>query len=255
MVRENRHAPTTNHLYFSPHKPISLGQLCRERVRLFRQTVFIFFGLCIGFASVSCGSRKPSKEETPLEPKGGDEMGVDFNAPPPFYSLPDSESPSVDCSTAVEDSFLGGNGTDSDPFIICLREHLNLIGDTSKDSAYTLSAHYQMGQNIDLEGISFTPIPGPFTGVFDGNGKKIINLTIASTGDAGLFLKLGINGDQKGTIKNLGIEEFSISTTSKETVSRVGALVALSDGGIIAHCYAIDSDEDRDLLSNRWKVQ
>ena len=188
-----------------------------------------------------------------MEPKKVYVAGANFNDPPPFHSLPDPESPSVDCSDAVEDSFLGGNGTDPDPFIICLREHLNLIGNTSQDSAYSLSAHYKMGQDIDLEGISFTPIPGPFTGVFDGNGKKIMNLTITSTGDAGFFLELGTVGKQKGAIKNLGIEEFSISTTSKETASRVGALVALNNGGIIAHCYAIDSDEDKDLVSKGGK--
>ena len=143
--------------------------------------------------------------------------------------------PSRICSDLeTTDSDLPGSGTIDDPFVLCSPTHLSLIG---TDATYTLSAHYMVGQDIDLNNVSFTPIAGSFTGTLDGRDKKIMNLTINVSGHAALFLKLGSGGN----IKNLGIENFDVTGSE-----RVGSLVATSFG-TITHCYAVDSDDDTDL--------
>ena len=147
-------------------------------------------------------------------------------------------NPETVCSDpATTDSALPGTGTVDNPFALCSSAHLSLIGDTVTNAAYTLSASYVMGQDINLNNEPFTPIAGSFTGTLDGRGKKIMNLTINVSGHAALFVKLGSGGN----IKNLGIEEFDVTGSG-----RVGSLVADSFG-TISHCYAVDSDEFPDV--------
>ena len=54
-----------------------------------------------------------------------------------------------------------------------------------------LSGHYILANDIDLSGVSFTPIgneAAPFTGTFDGNGHTIRSLTLTKAGrNIGLF--------------------------------------------------------------------
>ena len=149
----------------------------------------------------------------------------------PYDGLIDLETVCSDLVTT--DSTLFGTGTVNNPFVLCLPAHLKLIG---TDATYTLSANYVMGQDIDLNNESFTPIAGSFTGTLDGRDKKIMNLTINVSGHAALFLELGSGG----SIKNLGIEEFDVTGSG-----RVGSLVAISYGTITS-CYAVDSDEATD---------
>ncbi len=72
-----------------------------------------------------------------------------------------------------------------------------------------LSGNYVLMNDIDLDGVTWTPIGNDttyFTGKFSGNGNVIKNLTItAANGAQGLF------GYNSGTIINLGIENGSIS--------------------------------------------
>ena len=141
----------------------------------------------------------------------------------------------VICSdVGTKENVLPGSGTADDPFVLCLSAHFSLIGDTETNTAYTLSAHYVMGQDIDLNNNNFAPIVGSFTGTFDGRGQKIMNLTISTNNHAALFLELG----SEGTIKNLGIEEFSIAGSG-----RVGTLVATSSG-TITNGYATGERSD-----------
>ena len=147
-------------------------------------------------------------------------------------------NPETVCSDpATTDSALPGKGTVDNPFALCSPAHLSLIGDTVTNAAYTLSASYVMGQDIDLNNVSFTPIAGAFTGILDGRDKKIMNLTINVSSPAALFVELG----SEGNIKNLGIEEFDVTGSE-----RVGSLV-VSSSGTITSCYAVDSDEATDL--------
>ena len=67
-------------------------------------------------------------------------------------------NPETVCSDpTTTDSALPGTGTVDNPFALCSPAHLSLIGDTVTNVAYTLSASYVMGQDIDLNNVSFYP--------------------------------------------------------------------------------------------------
>ncbi|MCL1813901.1 MAG: hypothetical protein FWG29_10345 [Treponema sp.] len=103
-------------------------------------------------------------------------------------------------STATELGYVGRGTANPDPY-----------------KGWTLDANYKLTANIDMSGVSnFTPISPwvsddhpHFTGVFDGNGKTISNLTVNSAGDAGLFGYVGPGC----TIKNIKLTNVDITTT------------------------------------------
>src|SRR5260370_34991243 len=73
-----------------------------------------------------------------------------------------------------------------------------------------LSGYYVLGANIDAAGFNFTPIgsaANPFTGIFDGQGYTISNLTInnVSNTDSGLFGDIG----PTGMVGNVGLIDES----------------------------------------------
>ena len=95
-----------------------------------------------------------------------------------------------------------------------------------KDS---LNGYYKLVADIDLSAVEWTPIGSeatPFTGVLDGNGYKIKNLTITTTVSniAGLF------GVSSGTIKNIMLEDVNINIDSITADSKIAALVAYNKG-------------------------
>ncbi len=94
--------------------------------------------------------------------------------------------------------------------------------------ASNLSGTYALGRDIDLSSISnFTPIGRSpvFSGVFNGQGHTISNLTINSTtGSTGLFGETGTGS----SISNLTLSNVNITTTRPRT----GALVGISAGTI-----------------------
>jgi hypothetical protein len=74
-----------------------------------------------------------------------------------------------------------------------------------------------------------------FTGVFDGAGHKITNLTINTSGARKDYLGLFgyVSG---GEIKNLGLENVSI--TDGNDSNGLGGLVGYNNGGTISNCYS-----------------
>jgi len=119
-------------------------------------------------------------------------------------------------------AFSGGNGTAENPFVITTPEHINQMRNN-------LSAHFVLGNDIDMAGINHVPIgtsAAPFRGVLDGGGYTISNLTINSTGGGlGLFGNIG-----SSTIKNITLENVDIVGAS----STVGALVGSIEDGSAA---------------------
>ncbi|MBE6592893.1 MAG: hypothetical protein E7642_02760 [Ruminococcaceae bacterium] len=95
-----------------------------------------------------------------------------------------------------------------------------------------LILNYRLIANIDLGGIEWTPIYY-FDGSFDGNGYVISNFKITGSMEyAALF------GYNAGTIKNLGIEKFTINASYIDTVY-AGGLVAINEEGTITACYSV----------------
>ena len=139
---------------------------------------------------------------------------------------------------ALADGFSGsGAGTSNNPFIItsCLQ---------LQEMNNNLSASYKLNSDIDCSatstwnsGAGFLPIentdypPSPFTGNFDGNGRKITGLFIHRPGTlyTGLFGKIASGS----IVKNVGLENVNITGGS----STSGGLAGMNIG-IISNSYS-----------------
>lgn len=111
-----------------------------------------------------------------------------------------------------------GSGTAADPYIIKTVGQLLAV---KKD----LGAYYELGNDLDLEGIEWNcigTIDDPFTGVFDGKGYTISNFKVnkVSANYVGLF----------GVISNATIKNLTITGASITGKNYVGTLAGLSLG-------------------------
>ena len=98
-----------------------------------------------------------------------------------------------------------------------------------KAIASGLNGHYKLVSNIDLTDAEWMPIgstASPFTGVFDGNGYKLVNLSIAETNGS----EIGLFGCSTGTIKNVTLEDVNVDLGTISSNSYVAALVANNKG-------------------------
>ncbi|MHC4087416.1 MAG: GLUG motif-containing protein [Planctomycetota bacterium] len=134
-------------------------------------------------------------------------------------------------------SFGGGSGEPNDPYLIYTAEQLNTIGVV----LCHLDKHFKLMADIDLSGYAGTTfnIIGyqdsstnnkPFTGVFDGNGKRISGFTYSDTerDNIGLF---GIVDGENAQIKRVILEDPNI-----EGSEYVGALAGYLGKGTIIEC-------------------
>ncbi|MDD4280452.1 MAG: GLUG motif-containing protein, partial [Candidatus Sumerlaeales bacterium] len=142
-----------------------------------------------------------------------------------------------------------GTGTASDPYQITELGHLVWVSDqTNMGDNWSSGTHFKLMNDIDAsstatwnDGAGFTPMgtdDARFNGVFDGNGKKIIGLTIKRTSSSTDYVGLFGRIDSGSTIKDLGLEGGSVNDTSSSV--HVGGLVGYS-GGTITNCYATGS--------------
>jgi hypothetical protein len=121
-----------------------------------------------------------------------------------------------------------GSGTLEDPYQISTAEQMNTIGANS-DKVFKLMADIDMSCYTGTQYNIIGNESMAFTGVFDGNGHVIRNLTYTVpdyVSYAGLF------GWMSGTVRNLGLENVSISGGSY-----VGALAGYNSG-TIESCYS-----------------
>lgn len=124
-------------------------------------------------------------------------------------------------------SFSGGTGTDTDPYLI------STPADLVELSTYEASSgqYFVMTNNIDMSSIpNFIPV-GNFQGDFDGNGKVVKNLTInrPTEDNIGLFGRTNY-----ATIKSIGIENCNVVGQDN-----VGGLVGYSRNSIFSNCYVV----------------
>jgi len=160
----------------------------------------------------------------------------------------------INVNALAQASFSGGDGSTSAPYLITTSADLAALASLVNAPATNVSfanKHYRLAFDIDLSGYAnWTPIgiglirtdTGDdrltFRGVFDGAGKKIINLKIARADRiADSFLGQGLFGViDGGTVKNLGLDGVSIDVN----VGRVGGVAgAVSAGSVIDGCYVI----------------
>ena len=136
--------------------------------------------------------------------------------------------------------FSGGTGTLGDPYIITTAEQLNAL------RGQYLNSNFKLGNDIDLSeygmnydnGRGWTPIGttavgNQFTGVFDGDGKKITGLFIHRIN--GMYHGLFGYICETGVVINLGLEDVSV-TDEGNTAIYTGGLSG-QNRGMIENCY------------------
>lgn len=112
------------------------------------------------------------------------------------------------------------------------------------------SINAKLVKSIDMKGVDWTAMASTglyysdtytdgnypdagFSGIFDGNGCTIQNLSVTS--EEGKEATYGLFGTLSGTVRNLGMENFSY--THKASDMRVGAIAGQILGGTIENCY------------------
>lgn len=158
-------------------------------------------------------------------------------------------------TSPAQAQYSGGSGTADDPYQIATTEDLLALGRTPSD----YDKHYVLIADIDMSGLtSGRPVIASgvgFTGVFDGNGRAISNLTLRSTyRSLALFGTLGAEGEIKDlgvvnarfqspfsagvlVLENEGTLVRCYSTGSVRGAAGIGGLAAYNDG-VMVQCYS-----------------
>lgn len=132
-------------------------------------------------------------------------------------------------------TYSGGTGTESDPFLISQASDLTALASAVNGGNTYQGKFFKVTSDIDLSGMNFTPIAATgsttttFMGTFDGNGKTISNLTFLNTA-AYSYSYFGLFGRISGaTIKNLKLSNCSVTANGKTDVGGLcGSAVAYS---------------------------
>jgi hypothetical protein len=138
--------------------------------------------------------------------------------------------------------YSGGTGEPNDPYQIATAADLIALGETPEDydKHFLLTADIDLDPNLPGREVFDKAVIGPdtdptnyylvgtcFTGVFNGNGHVISHVTMRGTRYLGLF------GEQRGQVKNLGVKDVNITGSS----SQVGGLAG-SNSGHATQCYS-----------------
>lgn len=142
-----------------------------------------------------------------------------------------------------------GSGTELAPYQIASIENLYWISSASGITSPTISerysAYYIQTSDIDASGFDWTPIGtnglNQFTGSYNGQSYKILNITISSTGTA----PLGLFGWAKGAvIQNLGVQDVDITGNDA-----IGGLVGYTtDLTQIINCWSTGTINGGDIV-------
>lgn len=170
-----------------------------------------------------------------------------------------------DGSTAA--AFAGGTGTAEDPYQIANGAELAYLASSVNSGETYTGKNFVLTANIDLNGLSWTPIANSFSdallggsdyrifaGNFDGKGYTISNVSIGSETaplEADVF---GLFGATAGKISNLNLDTVSIHGIAK--IASIGAVVGFagglvgSSGGSIENCHVTGLAMDMSAPSN-----
>ena len=121
-----------------------------------------------------------------------------------------------------------------DKYVILYAEFYTAISEAEDLNGISLNGKYALVCDIDLGGAEWTPIgtsDDPFIGEFDGQGYAISNFKITTGRQC-----VGLFGYNKGVIKNLGVENFTVNVSYSGKVY-AGGLVG-SNSGSILNSYA-----------------
>jgi len=144
-----------------------------------------------------------------------------------------------DVNAVATKKYAGGTGEPNNPYQIATAEDLMLLGETPEDydKQFILTADIDLDPNLPDHKVFDRAVIAPdindagdgfqgatFTGVFDGDGYTITNLTISGRRYLGLFGYLGLGA----MISNLGLEAIDVNGTS----DYIGGLAGYNEGHI-----------------------
>ncbi len=137
--------------------------------------------------------------------------------------------------------FGGGTGTPEDPYLILTANQLDSLR-FHPDASFRQIADIDLNQypyNTGNGWVSLCSSTHPFTGVYDGNGLRILNLRISGGQNIkGLFLKL-----QNAEVRDLELEAVQI-----EDGSTLGGISGVADDSLIMGCVVSGSISGYDIL-------
>ena len=139
--------------------------------------------------------------------------------------------------------YSGGSGTAEDPYRISNYNDLYVLADDANDYNKCFIQTSDIDLNPNLEGrrnltsaliaADINTSSGfqgtPFTGTFDGNDRKILNLSINGIDFIGLFGDINTGG----SVSNLGLEDADIIGTGRCT----GGLAGYDVNAVITNCH------------------
>ncbi|MBE6573773.1 MAG: DUF2341 domain-containing protein, partial [Ruminococcaceae bacterium] len=141
---------------------------------------------------------------------------------------------------------LAGTGTGEDPYLITtVDELLNIVDLLNEQNGVVVGKAFALTADMDLTGIDFTPIDA-FSGILDGRGHTIKNLTINDmvTANMGSEYRVAFIRTNTGTVKNIVFDSPSVSTTALSTGGNSGAAVIVGDnahGSLVSHCVVTNA--------------
>lgn len=131
-------------------------------------------------------------------------------------------------------TFSGGEGTKNSPYLLSNLDDLIALRDAFLGDNNIRDAHFKLTTDIDLGEIEWKPIGNreiSFSGVFDGNGKKI---TIRNMEDSNILGLFGI-ADSRSTIKNITVKGLINKKIDANQEVYFGLAAGISEG-IIENC-------------------
>ena len=168
----------------------------------------------------------------------------DYDVTARFISIPANSNV---WSGEIAKSFSGGNGTESDPYLISTGEELAylafLINENNDNSYY--DKYYRLTDNIDLGGMEWNPIgcyrygnlfqsdSRAFSGHFDGAGYTVSNFKITSP--KSFYWYFGLFGLVRGSIEKLSVCNFTIDINVSAD-AYVGGVAGKCEGRISCSC-------------------
>ena len=128
-------------------------------------------------------------------------------------------------------NFPGGTGEPNDPYQVATSVQLVSIANDPNlmDKSFILVDDINLDPNLPGARIFEQAVIPTFSGIFDGNGHRIFDLTIKGQGDLGLFGRLSSGAE----VKNMAIVDVNIVGSC----DYVGGLVGYNDNSDVMACY------------------
>ena len=138
--------------------------------------------------------------------------------------------------TSVATGYRSGSGTAEDPYIIFSGAHLAYFAEQINGGNNYRDTYFKLVADIDLGGKPF-PVIGTdadhaFAGGLDGCGYKIKSFSVQGAGEY-----VGLFGYCSGTIRNLTLQNGSVTSTSSAQTVYIGGMVGYLTG-VIEKCVS-----------------